>query len=117
MDANKIKVIDDEGNELEFEVLFTFDGENDKKYVLYFDPEQEEMNVFASVFDAEGNLFEVETPEEWEMVEEVFQSFVAESSDGCGCGHGEEGSCCGGNHSDEEHTCCGSHDEGCCQEK
>ena len=35
MDVNKIQVIDDDGNELEFDVLFTFDSEDTgKKYVL-----------------------------------------------------------------------------------
>ena len=28
MDVNKIQVIDDDGNELEFDVLFTFDSED-----------------------------------------------------------------------------------------
>lgn len=109
MESNKIQVIDEQGNELEFEVLFTFTGENEKKYVLYFDPEQEEMNVFASAYNEDGTLNEVESPEEWEMIEEVFQSFVAESTqehEGCGCGCGgkeensEEHQCCGGNHED-----------------
>ncbi len=118
MEANKIKVVDDQGNEIEFEVLFTFDDEDKgKKYVLYYDPSQEETNVFASIYDDEGKLYEIETPEEWEMIEEVFQTFVAneegEEESGCGCGCNdsqEEG--CGCN--DDDSTCCGgSHDEGC----
>ena len=37
MDVEKIQVIDDDGNELEFEVLFTFENdENGKKYVQAF---------------------------------------------------------------------------------
>lgn len=104
MEANKIKVIDDQGNEIEFEVLFTFKSdETEKEYVLYYDPTAEEPSVFASVYDDEGRLFEVSTPEEWEMIEEVFQSFVAdedEEDEGheCGCGHdhGQEHECgCG----------------------
>ena len=40
MDVEKIQVIDDDGNELEFDVLFTFDSEETgKKYVLYYDGE------------------------------------------------------------------------------
>lgn len=31
----------------------------------------------AAIFDDEGGLFPIETPEEWELVEEVFQSFVS----------------------------------------
>lgn len=115
MDANSITVIDASGKEIEMEVLFTFDNpETGKKYVLYLDPTQEEMNVFASRFDDEGNLFEVETPKEWEMIEEVFNSFVqereAEHQEGHTCcgGHGHEDGheCCGGHGHDEDHECC-----------
>lgn len=80
MDAEKIQVIDDEGNELEFDVLFTFEGEDDTKYVLYYDSSKEEPEVFSSIYDDEGNLYPVETPEEWEMIEEVFNSFIAEEA-------------------------------------
>ena len=35
MEANKIQVIDDQGNEKEFEVLFTFNNDElNKQYVL-----------------------------------------------------------------------------------
>ncbi len=79
MDIEKIQVIDDEGNELEFDVLFTFDSEETgKQYVLYYDSEAEEPQVYSSIYTDEGELFPVETPEEWEMIEEVFNSFVAE---------------------------------------
>ena len=35
----------------------------------------------AAIFDDEGGLFPIETPEEWELVEEVFQSFVSEEDE------------------------------------
>lgn len=79
MDTDKIQVIDDNGNELEFDILFTFDNEeNGKKYVLYYNAEEEEPQVYSSIYDDEGNLYPIETPEEWDMIEEVFASFVAE---------------------------------------
>ena len=77
MDTGNIQVIDDQGNEKEFEVLFTFDHD-EKQYVLYFDPSLDEPEVFASIYDDEGNLFDVETPEEWDMIEEIFAAFTAE---------------------------------------
>lgn len=77
MDTNTIQVIDDQGNEKEFDVLFTFDHE-DKQYVLYYDSSLDEPEVFASIYDDEGNLFDVETPEEWDMIEEIFATFTAE---------------------------------------
>ena len=57
MEANKIQVIDDQGNEKEFEVLFTFNNEElGKQYVLYYDTTVEEPSVFASIYDDAGQL-------------------------------------------------------------
>lgn len=82
MDVEKIQVIDDNGNELEFEVLFTFEGdENGKKYVLYYDANEEEPQVFSSIYDEDGHLYPVDTPEEWDMIEEVFNSFIAQDEE------------------------------------
>lgn len=82
MDERMITVLDENGNEIEFEVLLTFESdETGKKYVMYFDPEQEEPNVMTSIFDDEGNFFPVESQEEWDMIEEVFYSFMAEEED------------------------------------
>ncbi len=79
MDANEILVTDDQGNEKKFTVLFTFNSEETgKKYVLYYDENEEEPDIFASIFDDEGHLFEIDSPDEWDMIEEVFSSFMAE---------------------------------------
>lgn len=79
MDTDKITVIDDDGNELEFDVLFTFENnDTHKKYVLYYDSSVDEPDVYSSVYDEDGNLYPVETPDEWDLIEEVFQSFMAE---------------------------------------
>lgn len=105
MDTNKIQVIDDNGNELEFDVLFTFEGEDGTKYVLYYDASEESPQVYSSIYDDEGNLYPVETPEEWDMIEEVFNSFVAqdENDDECeGCCEGDD-ECC---HEGEKDCCC-----------
>ena len=79
MDANEILVTDDQGNEKKFTVLFTFNSEETgKKYVLYYDENEDEPDIFVSIFDDEGHLFEIESPDEWDMIEEVFSSFMAE---------------------------------------
>lgn len=114
VNVNKIQVIDDEGNELIFDVLFTFDNEDTgKKYVLYYDPTLEEPQVYSSIYDDEGHLFPVETPEEWEMVEELFNSFLAEDEEADECDH--QGCC----HDNDDHECCHENDdhECCCQNK
>ena len=79
MDSDKIQVIDDQGQEKEFSVLFTFESdETHKTYVLYYDENLEEPEVYSSIYDDDGNLFPVETPQEWDMIEEVFNAFMAE---------------------------------------
>ena len=61
------------------DVLFTFDSEETgKKYVLYYDGELEEPQVYSSIYDDDGHLYPVDTPEEWDMIEEVFNSFLSE---------------------------------------
>lgn len=82
MDEETIVVIDDEGNEKEFEILFSFDDETtDKKYVLYYDPALEEPEVYSSIYDEDGNLYPVETQYEFDMIEEVFNAFMAEDEE------------------------------------
>lgn len=79
-ESNKLIVIDDNGNELEMEIIFTFEDDKKfhKKYVLYTNPADEEGQVFASSYDEDGNLFPVEDEEEWGMVEEVFGAYIDE---------------------------------------
>lgn len=60
--------------------MFTFDNEVTKKqYVVFQDPEQDEDEVYASAYDENGQLLPIETDEEWEMVEEVINTFVEDN--------------------------------------
>lgn len=117
MNDNKILIADENGVEKEFEILFTFESE-DKSYVLYYDPTEDEPNVYASIYDDEGHLFDVETPEEWDLISEVFETFVGneENEDDEDT---EEHECCCGKHHEKDHECCGKHHhgEGCCCEE
>ena len=48
--------------------------------MLFFqDPEQDEDEVYASAYDENGQLLPIETDEEWEMVEEVINTFVEDN--------------------------------------
>lgn len=115
MEANKIQVIDDQGNEKEFEVLFTFNNDElNKQYVLYYDASLDEPSVYASIYDETGQLFPIETPEEWELVEEVFQSFMGEQQNNHECCHDSNGC---HHHDEKDHECChgqGHGDHECC---
>lgn len=82
-----ITVIDEEGTEELYEILFTFESEDfDKSYVLVFPAGAEEgQEVELSAFSyqeaeggLEGTLNPIESDEEWEMIEEVLNTFISE---------------------------------------
>lgn len=84
LDSNCLYVKDENGNEKKMTILFTFDNDNaDTKiqYVVFQDPELDESQVYASRYDDEGQLLPIETEEEWEMVEEVINTFVEDDED------------------------------------
>lgn len=78
LEAGGFMVTDEDGNEREYTILFTFPCEDTgKSYVLYYDEEDEEGGVLAAAYDDNGHLFPVETLEEQEIIEEMFESFMA----------------------------------------
>ena len=78
LESNTLFVTDENGNEMEMEILFTFeDEEHGRKYVVFANPDDDE-EVFASAYDEAGNLLPVETQEEWDMIEEVIGAFSEE---------------------------------------
>lgn len=79
-DTNKIILTDDEGNEKEFEILFTFDYEaTGKQYVVVQNPANED-EVFGFSYNDEGEMFPVDE-EEFEIVAEVFDAWRDESNE------------------------------------
>ena len=83
---NTFKVIDKDGNEIEFEILFTFESdETNKNYMVYTDPTNDSeghTHVSASVFkpDAEPlELLPVETEREWRIIETIIESITEEN--------------------------------------
>ena len=91
MDDNKIVITDNNGEENVFEILFTYeDEENGNKYVMYYSEEDDEQ-IFASRYDDDNH------PAEWERLEEVLEDFnmhdeeeTDDKCDGCVC---EDGDC------------------------
>jgi uncharacterized protein YrzB (UPF0473 family) len=78
---NTFIVIDEQGNEIEYEVVLTFKSdETGKDYVVYKLPIEEETEVFASSYDPSkkdgGELKPIETDSEWDMIEEVLNAFL-----------------------------------------
>ncbi|MCD8027625.1 MAG: DUF1292 domain-containing protein [Erysipelotrichaceae bacterium] len=75
MDNDKIVIIDDNGNEKEYTIFFTFESEEtDKNYVLYYDENEDEPEVMTSAFDEDGHLYPIESETEWDMIEAVFEA-------------------------------------------
>jgi|LGVF01.2.fsa_nt_gb uncharacterized protein YrzB (UPF0473 family) len=83
MEEKTFTVVDELGVSKEFEVVLTFKSEDfGKSYVIYKNLDEESDEVFAAIFDEEakdgGNLIQVESEEEWNMLEEVLESFLDE---------------------------------------
>lgn len=77
LDDKKIVVVDDNENEIEMEILFTFDNEEfNRQYVLYINPNEESGEVYASAYTEDGELLEISDENEWEMIESVFEAFI-----------------------------------------
>jgi uncharacterized protein YrzB (UPF0473 family) len=80
MAQNTFKVVDETGKETEMEVLFTYKHEaTGKDYVVYFNPKDEEGNLFAAGYDEKGKLFPVDNEAEWKIIEEVTQNYLHEN--------------------------------------
>jgi uncharacterized protein YrzB (UPF0473 family) len=82
-----IYIPDDEGNEEEFEVIMKFEVDgSDKKYMMVVpldgdDENEEEVYAFRYEEDENGDdlkLFTIEDEEEWNIVEETFNTLMAE---------------------------------------
>ena len=75
----QLSIIDSDGNEYLMEILFTYEhDERKKKYVFFYDKNTPE-DIIAMEYNDEGELFEIESDEEYEEVEEVFNAFMEEN--------------------------------------
>ena len=82
MEDKTIVVTDENGIDTIYQIILTFDSpETGKKYVIYKLPEEDE-EVMAAVYeeqtDGEGILTEVQSEEEFEMIQEILDSFIEE---------------------------------------
>ena len=79
------KVINDEGKEIECEVLFTFESdETGKNYIVYTDNTTDEVGntkVYASIYnpdEEETKLEPIETDKEWKIIETILDELQKE---------------------------------------
>ncbi|MGL4949889.1 MAG: DUF1292 domain-containing protein [Anaeroplasmataceae bacterium] len=113
---NLLTITKEDGTEVLCEILFTHHSDKFKKdYVLFVQKDTNEASaaVYTPNQNGEGNLSQVETEAEWEMLEQLLADYAdsleEENEGGCGSCGGGCGSC--GDHDDEDHECgCGNHE-------
>lgn len=81
------KVVNDEGKEVECEVLFTFESdETGKNYIVYTDnsvDEEGNTKVYASIYNPEEDetkLLPIETDKEWKIIETILEELQNETA-------------------------------------
>ena len=85
MKENKFTLIDDNGVETTYDVLFTYESEETKKhYIAYTDNSLDEIGniqVYASIFDPtnpNSRLEPIESEKEWKVVETILETLQEE---------------------------------------
>jgi uncharacterized protein YrzB (UPF0473 family) len=92
MDAEEPEIIyipDEEGNEEEFEVVMRFEVDgSDKKYMMLVpivtEGQEESEEVYAFRYEEDGDdlqLFTIDDEEEWNIVEETFNTLMDEMAE------------------------------------
>lgn len=90
MNENQITLINENGEEQLADILFTFfSDETNKNYVVFSyagsSEDDEQVEVFAASYENEddlnGQLYPVETDEEWELIESALENYAEESEE------------------------------------
>ena len=83
---NTFTIVDNDGSEVECEVLFTFESdETHKNYLVYTDNTKDDegnIKVYASIYKPDQDNTELEpitTEREWKIVETILNSIQEES--------------------------------------
>lgn len=86
MKKNTFTMIDQEGNEIVYDVLFTFESdETQKNYIVYTDQSKDEngnIQVYASIYDPDdpqSKLEAITTEKEWKVIETILETVQEES--------------------------------------
>ena len=79
------KAVNEEGKEVECEVLFTFESDETKKnYMVYTDNTKDNegnIKVYASIYNPEkpeSELQPIETDKEWKIIETILEEIQSE---------------------------------------
>lgn len=85
MKKNSFTMIDEAGNEIVYDVLFTFESEEThKNYIVYTDNTKDaegNVEVYASIYDPNdphSRLEAIETDKEWKVIETILETLQEE---------------------------------------
>ncbi len=85
MKKNTFSMLDENGNEIIYDVLFTFESdETNKNYIVYTDNSKDEegnIQVYASIYDPKNpksKLEAIETEKEWKVIETILNTLQEE---------------------------------------
>ena len=86
MRKNAFSMLDENGNEVIYDVLFTFESEETgKNYIVYTDNKVDattgNIEVYASTYDpddANSKLDVIETEKEWKVIETILETLQEE---------------------------------------
>lgn len=86
MKKNSFSMIEENGNEVVYDVLFTFESdETNKNYIVYTDNKKDEVTgnieVYASIYDPndpKSKLEAIETEKEWKVIETILETLQEE---------------------------------------
>ena len=86
MKKNTFTMIDENGREIVYDVLFTFESEEtNKNYIVYTDQSKDDkgnIQVYASIYDPENpnsKLEPIETEKEWKVIETILETLQEEN--------------------------------------
>ena len=85
MKKNSFSMIDENGQEVVYDVLFTFENdETGKNYIAYTDNAKDEtgnIQVYASTYnpeDPQSKLEAIESEKEWKVIETILETLQEE---------------------------------------
>ena len=84
-DKNQFKLVDENGKETIYDILFTFDSEEtNKSYIVYTDNTTDDagnIQVYASIYypgSETTKLDPIETDKEWKIIETILSTIQEE---------------------------------------
>lgn len=85
---NSFFVFDEDGRRVNCDILFTFESNEGKQYVVYTERTKDndgKVQVYANIYDLSGNemeLLPIETEAEWDMLQMILESIQRKIKEG-----------------------------------